>query len=128
METCKNLGEGKEITKAETPQYLQPSRLRRGWSKVREQAGEKAGVLWVLLEEGNKNEGENLSRCTHNEFAFLFQFKKKPWFITFKSLKESHWFKFSGVKNRIYSPFLQTVLEDQVHHCPPGGEGRLRKH
>lgn len=36
--------ERKEITEAETPQYLQPTTHRGGRSKVREQVGEEVGL------------------------------------------------------------------------------------
>lgn len=67
-----------KITKAETPppSTCEPITHRRGWSKVREEAGEKVGVLSVLLEEGNKHGGENLSGCTrHSFFYFSRRFK-----------------------------------------------------
>ncbi len=70
-----------EITKAETPQYLRPITHRRGWSKVREQAGEKVVVLRVLLEESNKHGGDNLSGCTRHKFVI---------FISVQTFKSKH--------------------------------------
>lgn len=46
------------------PSTCDPLTHRRGWSKEREEAGEKVGVLCVLLEEGDRDGGEDLSRCT----------------------------------------------------------------
>lgn len=67
-EMRKSLEEGKKPPKQKPPSTFDPLTHRRGWSKVREEAGEKAGVLCVLLEEGNKHGGENLCGCTCHNF------------------------------------------------------------
>lgn len=54
------------------PQDHQPITHRRGWSKVREQAGEKAGALCVLLKESNKECEEYMDGPPSTTFSYQF--------------------------------------------------------
>lgn len=88
-----------KATKAESPppSTCEPITHRRGRRKVREEAGEKAGVLRVLLEEGDKHGGQDLSGV-HDNVTF----------VTSKSTTPD-------------SPSLPTLLEGPARRRHPGG-------
>lgn len=87
-----------KATKAESPppSTCEPITHRRGWRKVREEAGEKVGVLRVLLEEGDKHGGQDL--CGVHDNVTL---------VTSKS-------------TTLNSPSLPTLLEGRARRRHPG--------
>lgn len=109
--SVKKLGKGKEITKAEPPQYLQPITHRRRWSKVREQAVEKVGVLRVLLEEANKHGGQNLSGCTRHKFVIVISAKGQKLHTT--NSDSTHLFSMCSWKTKLTAVTLEVKEKNE---------------